>query len=142
MGHRAVGTTIVMLLTIGTAGCARLQPRPPVVGFAYTMISANYRDLAAEAVAARGLPATTFLLDTATEHENSEAALAFAASLVGRSDIAVVVGPSNSRHALATAPAYNAAGLAQLVPSATSRRVRSAGPSTFVLVPDDSVEGE
>lgn len=43
--------------------------------------------------------------------------------------------------ALAPAPAYNAVGLAHLVPSATSRRLRDAGPATFTPVPDDLVEG-
>jgi len=142
MRWNAVGRTLIFSLTLGSAGCDPLQPRPQVVGFAYAGNSAAYLDLAAAALAARGLPATQFPFDTANATESSEAALAFAASLVGRNDVAVVVGPSNSRHALATAPAYNAAGLAQLVPSATARRLRGAGPSTFVLVPDDSVEGE
>ena len=129
-------------LTIGSAGCTSMQPRPQVVGFAYARGSAPYLDLGREAFAARGLPPTRLLLDTAATSENSAAALAFATALVRRDEVAVVVGPSNSRHALATAPAYNAAGLAQVVPSATSRRLRGAGPATFVLVPDDSVEGE
>jgi branched-chain amino acid transport system substrate-binding protein len=140
MYRRRTCWTILILIT--GAACARNGTRPPVVAFAYTRSSASYLDLANEALRERGAPAATYYYDSLSESESSERALAFAASIVGHSEIAVVVGPSNSRHALATAPAYNAAGLPQILPSSTSRRLRGAGPGTFVLVPDDSVEGE
>ena len=124
------------------AACARTGTRPPVVAFAYTRSSAPYLDLAREALREREAPAATWYYDSLSESESPGRALAFAAAIVDHSEIAVVVGPSNSRHALATAPAYNAAGLPQILPSSTSRRLRGAGPGTFVLVPDDSVEGE
>jgi branched-chain amino acid transport system substrate-binding protein len=142
MRPNAVRRTLLYTLTLGSAGCTGMQPRPQVVGFAYARNSAPYLDLSAAATEARGLPPTRLLYDSTTAVESAEAALAFAARLVGTSAVAVVVGPSNSRNALATAPAYNAAGLAHLVPSATSRRLRGAGPATFVLVPNDSVEGD
>jgi len=132
----------MLTLTLGSAACTTMQRRPQVVGFAYARNSAPYLALAAEAYQARGLPPTRLLYDSANAVEGAEAALAFAAQLAGTSSVAVVVGPSNSRNALVTAPGYNAAGLAHIVPSATSRRLRGAGPATFVLVPDDSVEGE
>ena len=113
-----------------------------MVAFAYARSSALYLDLAREALRERGSPVPVFFYDSTAAAENSERALAFAASVVGRAEVAVVVGPSNSRHALATAPAYNAAGLVQIVPSSTNRRLREAGPATLMLVPDDSVEGE
>lgn len=53
-----------------------------------------------------------------------------------------VVGPSSSREALQTAPVYRDAGLPNVVPTATSRLLRSAGPWTFMLAADDSVQGE
>ena len=142
MRLNAVRRTLIFTLTLGSAGCTGMQPRSQVVGFAYASNSAHYLDLSAAAAEGRGLPRTRLLYDSASAVESAEAALAFAARLVENSSVAVVVGPSNSRNALATAPAYNAAGLAHLVPSATSRRLRRAGPATFVLVPDDSVEGE
>ena len=113
-----------------------------MVGFAYTRGSAPYLELARATLAGEGRPAPTFLYDSTAPTETSDQALALAARLIGRNDVAVVVGPSNSRHTLATAPAYNAAGLSEIVPSATNRRIRSAGPYTLPLVPDDSVEGE
>lgn len=134
-------TSWIILALITGAACGDADTRPPVIAFAYTRSSASYLDLAREALRERGAPAARFYYDSLSDSESSERALAFAASIVGHQEIALVVGPSNSRHALATAPAYNAAGLAQIVPSATSRRLRGGGPGTFILVPDDSVEG-
>lgn len=142
MRPSVVRWTLLLTLTLGSAACTGMQRRPRVVGFAYGRNSAPYLALATEAFAARGLPSTHLLYDSASAVEDAEAALAFAAQLARTSSVAVVVGPSNSRNALATSPGYNAAGLAHIVPSATSRRLRRAGPATFVLVPDDSVEGE
>jgi ABC-type branched-subunit amino acid transport system substrate-binding protein len=130
------------ILTIGAAACHFGSGGRPVVGFAYTNASANYVELARASLRSAGSPVPGFLYDSGADSESSEGALSFAATLVNRSDVAVVVGPSNSRHALATAPAYNAAHLSQIVPSATNLRLRSAGPYTFTLVPDDSVEGD
>lgn len=140
--RRILLVVVIILLAIGAAVTIFAVRRPPVVGFAYTRNAAGYLDLARAALAARGTPAPRFVFDSMSATETSDSAIAFAAAMVLRPDVAVVVGPSNSRHALATAPAYNAAGLAHIVPSATSRRLRDAGPSTFTLAPDDSIEGE
>jgi branched-chain amino acid transport system substrate-binding protein len=140
--RRILFASIVVLLAIGAAVTVLTVRRRPVVGFAYTGPSSIYLDLAGDALRGRGTPVPAFLFDSMAATETSDRALAFAAALVMRSDVAVVVGPSNSRHALATAPAYNAAGLAEIVPSATSRRLRDVGPATFTPAPDDSVEGE
>jgi ABC-type branched-subunit amino acid transport system substrate-binding protein len=130
------------LLTIGLTACDLARGGGPVVGFAYTQGSAPYVELARATLAARGGVVPEMVYDSTAPTETSDGALAFAAALIGRKDVAVVVGPSNSRHTLATAPAYNAAGLSEIVPSATNRRIRGAGPYTFTLVPDDSVEGD
>jgi branched-chain amino acid transport system substrate-binding protein len=140
--RRTLLVTIVILSAIGATVTAVAVRRRPVVGFAYARPSGVYLDLARAALQERGVPIPAFLYDSMATTETSDGALAFATALVMRSDVAVVVGPSNSRHALATAPAYNTAGLAQIVPSATSRRLREAGSATFTLAPDDSAEGE
>lgn len=57
-------------------------------------------------------------------------------------EIVVVVGPGGSREALQVTPVYGAAGVPVLIPTATSRLLASAGPLTFRLAPDDSVQGE
>jgi branched-chain amino acid transport system substrate-binding protein len=64
-----------------------------------------------------------------------------AAVLATIPDVVGVVGPMSSRDALLAAPVYNDSAIVELVPNATSRRLRDAGPWTFVLAPDDSLEG-
>jgi branched-chain amino acid transport system substrate-binding protein len=67
----------------------------------------------------------------------AEGAAGFAATpgLIG------VVGHAGSRDALLAATIYNSEGVPEVVPTATSRRLTAAGPWTFPLVPNDSVEG-
>ena len=140
--RRTILLVILLAAVTGVGLCFRAGAARPVVGFAYTRPSAGYLALAEAALRAREVAAPRFRYDSVADSETSDGALALAATFVADPAVSIVVGPSNSRHALATAPAYNAAGLAQLVPSATSRRLRDAGPATFTLAPDDSVEGE
>lgn len=56
--------------------------------------------------------------------------------------VVAVVGHTGSRDALLAAAVYNARGIPQVVPNATSGLLGRAGPWTFTLVPSDSVEGE
>jgi branched-chain amino acid transport system substrate-binding protein len=56
--------------------------------------------------------------------------------------LVAVVGHSGSRDALLGAAVYNQRGVPNVVPNATSKRLATAGPWTFTLVPDDSVQGE
>jgi branched-chain amino acid transport system substrate-binding protein len=70
------------------------------------------------------------------------AEVALAQRIAAEDDVMVVVGHATSRGSLEAAPVYRNAGLAQLVPTGTSRRLRDAGPSVFLLVPDDSAEGD
>ena len=53
-----------------------------------------------------------------------------------------VVGHTGSRDALLGAAVYNVRGVPQVVPNATSRLIAAAGPWTFPLVPNDSIEGK
>ncbi|MFI5234338.1 MAG: hypothetical protein ACHQXA_01385, partial [Gemmatimonadales bacterium] len=74
-----------------------------------------------------------FIVDTADRAETPGAMVAWAQHVAGMPDVVGVVGPSGSRLALATAPIYNAAAIPQIVPSATNRLLRHAGPWTFML---------
>ena len=65
----------------------------------------------------------------------------FAEAVVGAPDIVAVVGHPSSRASLLAAPIYGEAGVPFIVPTATSRRLRDAGPWTFQLAPDDEAEG-
>ena len=55
--------------------------------------------------------------------------------------VVAVVGHTGSRDALLGSVVYNARGIPQVVPNATSALLAQAGPWTFTLVPSDSVEG-
>lgn len=57
-------------------------------------------------------------------------------------EVVAVVGPGGSREALQVAPIYAREKLPDLVPTATSRLLSTAGAYTFVLAPDDSVQGD
>lgn len=61
--------------------------------------------------------------------------------LSARTDIVAVVGPGGSREALQSAPIYREAGIPNVVPTATSRRLATVGRFTFVLAPNDSIQG-
>lgn len=139
---RSILILVLLVLATGATFLLRSKGAPPVVGFAYTRTGAHYLDLARAALTEQGLPVPRFVYDSAAPTETSDGALTLAAAFAADPQVAVVVGPSNSRHALVTAPSYNAAGLPHIVPSATNRRLQGAGPSTFLLAPDDSVEGE
>lgn len=56
--------------------------------------------------------------------------------------VIVAVGPGGSREALQVAPVYRRARLAHLVPTATSRLLKDAGDWTFLMAPNDSLQGE
>lgn len=64
-----------------------------------------------------------------------------ATELAADPDVIVAVGPGGSREALQVAPVYRAARLADIVPTATSRLLETAGDYTFVVVPNDSLQG-
>jgi branched-chain amino acid transport system substrate-binding protein len=56
--------------------------------------------------------------------------------------VVAVVGHPGSRDALLGAAVYNARGVPNVVPNATSSRLSETGPWTFLMVPSDSVQGE
>ncbi|GEM_PF-529914 len=64
-----------------------------------------------------------------------------ASRLVKVSDLVAVVGHDDSRRSLLAAAIYNEAGIPQIVPTATSRQLKESGRWTFMLAPDESVEG-
>ena len=134
----------VLLLFISLAvGACRAGPSHPAIALNYPAWGARY-SMAAESLwrhAPGALSRPALLFDTADKAETSEGMVAWAQRIVERRDVVAVVGPSGSRVALATAPVYGAAGVPQVVPMATSSRLSEAGPWTFMLAPDDSVEG-
>jgi len=55
--------------------------------------------------------------------------------------VVAVVGPQGSGAALAAAPVYNRSEMPQVIPTATNPRLGGMGAWTFLMVPDDSLQG-
>jgi ABC-type branched-subunit amino acid transport system substrate-binding protein len=124
--------------------CSGPPPGPPVVGVAYPPWVAIYVAVAESTLRRTwGDTATIprFVFDTVEERENVERSVEWSRELVHVPGLAVVVGPSASHIALATAPIFNAAAVPQLLPTVTNDRVDQAGPWTFRLAADDSAQG-
>lgn len=125
--------------------CSGPAAEPPVVGVAYPPWAAVYVAVA-ESTLVRAWGDTAaiprFLFDTVDERENVERSVEWTRELLRTPGLAVVVGPSSSQIALATAPLLNAAAVPQLLPTVTNARVDQAGPWTFRLAPNDSAQGE
>ena len=118
------------------------------IGFASTMGSPSAADVAQAALDAShraGEPRIVVTTgDSAPLPEGSplpsevDRAIRFAKN----PSVVAVVGPRGSREALQTAPVYREARLANVIPTATSSRLRDLGPLSFLLAPNDSIQGE
>jgi branched-chain amino acid transport system substrate-binding protein len=137
------GSAVTLLATMAVASC-HSPGRTVAIGFAFT-----YRLKPAMAVAndeishrwrGRG-PQFSVVYDSAVTGDPADVEVRRAERLAAVPGIVAVVGHSGSRASLAAAPVYNEAGIVQVTPNSTSRLLESAGPWTFNLVPDDSVEG-
>lgn len=137
-----IGIVAALLL-----GCAR-QPREGAIAYSLGSPAPGAADVARADIASSQRPGDPLIVvQEGVTHpiepfgalvSEVDKAIQFAADprIVG------VVGPSSSREALQTAPVYRNAGLPNIVPTATSRLLRSASPWTFMLAADDSVQGE
>jgi ABC-type branched-subunit amino acid transport system substrate-binding protein len=124
------------------------QPESIAIGFASNMGSPSAADVAQAALDSTRRPGDPRIVVTLGDSgglpptgalpSEVDRALRFAqnASVVG------LVGPGGSREALQTAPVYRDAKLPNLIPTGTSSRLRDLGPLSFLLAPNDSVQGE
>src|SRR5690606_24810660 len=128
------------MLALLVLGCER--PGRAVVGYAFPYSAAAVVRLARESIAEMpGRPGVRIAEDTVPGGDRADLAVARARRMVEVPGLVGVVGHPDSRGALAAAPVYNDAGVVQIAPLATSRWLDDAGPWTFTLAPDDSVEG-
>ena len=88
-----------------------------------------------------GLP-IRFLLDSMDRTPDPESELGRILDFLEKEALVGVVGPAGSRAALVVAPVLNEAEVVHVVPTGTSRQLADAGPWTFTLAPNDSVEGD
>jgi branched-chain amino acid transport system substrate-binding protein len=136
-----------ILALIFAAACGR-ETRSPAIGFASNMGRPNAATLAARAMDGKRTEGISLRIDSGDSvlklrsggglASEVDRALDFAAN----TDIIGVVGPGGSRQALQTAPIYRDAGIPNIIPTSTSSRLRDAGPWSFAMAADDSLQGE
>ncbi len=131
------------------AACAD-RPSSPAIALTYNWGEAGFLEfLQAEVdrVASPGAP-TIRIVDgrgidfLGTAQSLLAAEVNRAAHFAGDESVIVAVGPGGSREALQVAPVYRRAGLAHLVPTATSRLLAGVGEWAFLMAPSDSLQGE
>lgn len=134
--------SFVALALWGTAACR--SDRPLIIGDANTrpldrpsIITLVRQDLDSVAGSARARVNSWSSSTSTGVVRETEQALRFA----NDPNVLAAVGHSGSRASLLGASVYNTEHLPQIVPEATSRRLAQAGPWTFRMVPNDSVEG-
>ncbi len=132
-----------LLAVLSGAGCDR---GPPVtVGYAYQRGAPDVADVAQDALdqlAERSGPEVRILRWVPDENAGLPKEVQGATSFAATPGLVGVVGHAGSRESLLGAPVYNRAGIPQIVPTSTSRRLAEAGPWTFRLAPNDSIEGD
>lgn len=136
-GRALAATTLVVL-----AACRR--PDSATIGYSVGAFGTNAVRVARDEIDSTrrpGDPAITIRFDSLASSDAPEVAIPEARHFVRVPDLVAVVGPGGSRIALAVAPVYNDARVPHIPPTATSRLIARAGPWTFPLAPDDSVEG-
>lgn len=132
-------------LVLLVAACGR-EPTTALIGYAYPNWATPIVQAAREAIAswpptARGATAIRIVYDSLSSGDPPDVEVLRAQQLVELPGLVAVVGHGGSRGSLAAAPIYNAAGVPQVVPTSTSRLLQDAGPWTFALAPNDSIEG-
>lgn len=134
---------ILLLLTLAVA-CGRQQDSA-TIGLAY---APGWRNIDAAQLAVSDLATMRhernirLLLDSTFVGDSAQVEVRRAERLVADPSVMTVIGPSNSRGALAAGPIYNAAGVTQINPQATSHLLARLDGRTLSLIPNDSLEGE
>jgi ABC-type branched-subunit amino acid transport system substrate-binding protein len=128
----------------GVAASCRRDHRPIVIGYAFPLATSATAHVAQEEIAATRTPHDpdiTIVLDSITQGDPPDVEVQRAQHLASVPGLVGVVGHGGSRGSLVAAAVYNEAKVPQVVPTSTSRLLATAGPWTFQLPPNDSVEG-
>ncbi len=145
--------TLRLLLLAGAAGiaaCGAAEADAPAVAFTYNFGDTAFQAFLEEELERHRTPDAVRLRVVGAQGDFRDslglgalsAEVARATALVRDPTVIVAVGPGGSREVLQVAPIYREGGLPDLVPTATSRLLAGLGPLTFLLAPDDSVQGE
>jgi branched-chain amino acid transport system substrate-binding protein len=115
---------------VPTVGVAGLLGHPAVIAVAQAHLADS------------GIDSTMLRFHVSVSGDGLAGEVRRAAELARVPGLAVVVGHVGSRGTLLAAPIYGDAGIPVVVPTGTSRRLRTAGAHVFTMAPDDSLEGE
>ena len=132
----------VVAVVSGVAGCERRHPA--VIGVAFGEKQPNVMDVAQDEIRRRYPDGAPIVLTPSSEpaEEGAPGAVTVASRLTRLPGVVGVVGHADSRGTLFAAPIYDEAHVPLLVPTATSRRLRTVSPWVFMMAPDDSMEAE
>ena len=142
LSARPCSALIVAAAALGA--CRSGPPKPLTLGMAYPPWARGFVVVAESTMAAEWPDSVTrprIILDQDSLPERVERTVEWTQELLADPSVRVVVGPSASHTALATAPLVNAAAIPMIVPSATARQLAQAGPWVFRMAGDDSTEG-
>jgi branched-chain amino acid transport system substrate-binding protein len=136
-------STIWALALLGATGSCASRPAVPAI--AYVNADSSIGTVAEQSARAGGTSIDAVLLEASRaemlEGPGDARDVALAESALTVPAVVAVVGHASSRGALLAAPIYGDARVPFIAPTATSRRLRAAGPWTFQLTPDDEAEG-
>lgn len=130
---------------VGLASCG--EPSRPAIGFTYTWGDSTLETfLRREINAGVGGDSIRFVSSRSGGWQSYgtsplTAEVQRAVELAADPNVLAIVGPGGSREALQVAPIYAQARVADLIPTGTSRLLATAGDYTFVMAPNDSVQG-
>lgn len=131
----------VVAVVAGVLSCERRHPA--VIGVAFGD-DPNVLDVVRDEIRRRFPDGTPVVRTPSSEpsEEGAPGAVTVASRLTKLPGVVGVVGHADSRGTLFAVPIYDEAHVPLLVPTATSRRLRTVSPWVFMMAPDDSVEAE
>ncbi len=138
-----------LALTLTGLGACGREPAAVAIGFASGLSQPNAGTVAQvylDSIRRPGDPRIMIVTGDTGRLAESGATLplevARAMRLSAREEVVAVVGPGGSRDALQSSPIYRDAGVPHVVPTATSRRLSDPEVASFVLAPNDSIQGD
>ena len=147
MMHR-VRLLLALGISLAAASCAR-EPANPAIAFSYSFGDTAFEGFLVDelerarpegGVHIRVLGGSSAFM--AGDITSLSAELRRATALVKDPTVVVAIGPGGSREVLQVAPIYREAGLAEIVPTGTSRLLGALGASVFLMAANDSVQGD
>ncbi|MEO8635254.1 MAG: ABC transporter substrate-binding protein [Gemmatimonadales bacterium] len=137
------GVIILILGAVLLAWTCHSPPKVGLIGYAQEEGFTNVVPLAAELIGEDSGMAERVGFHVAELRSDSATAkdVRIALDVTTLHGLSAVLGPGSSRGMLAAAPIYDDARIPVITPTATSRLVQRVGAWTFMLAPNDSVEG-